>query len=470
MLLFSTILNINDTMTPDSFIQLVIDWNQNDPHPEAVIPGIIWNGERNIRYGNERFWLDIQEYSSRDIIAIRYEKPEAGGKKRDTDYVMNFREMKISIRQTLNGGSESGFREEKLDGTPYFISMLIEQDYLKTDQELPVLDQPIYITEDNINLIGELLSGRLHCELPVILVSRTASNRDPVDIARLARRSRGAAHVLVEENRNIGKKIRQFLSGRNDYRAAIGIYYPGGSEKKQFFRYHRTRFRRQLLLKEIVDAIIRYNNSRTVDTLYTWEGVSHALINDRVKENRSEKEAAVHELEELLELMNQELNQLNQRVNELTTVNQKLSLENTRLKGSQKHAEKLPVLYLGSEEEFFYGEIRELLLSTLSDSLKNIKPRSRRSDVIHDILHSNEYTHLYEQNHKEIKTLLKGYRTMNGPLRQKLTDLGFVITEEGKHYNLTYYGDDRYWTSIPKTGSDSREGKNMASMINNLVF
>ena len=168
--------------------------------------------------------------------------------------------------------------------------------------------------------------------------------------------------------------------------------------------------------------------------------------------------------------MNQELNQLNQRVNELTTVNQKLSLENTRLKGSQKHAEKLPVLYLGSEEEFFYGEIRELLLSTLSDSLKNIKPRSRRSDVIHDILHSNEYTHLYEQNHKEIKTLLKGYRTMNGPLRQKLTDLGFVITEEGKHYKLTYYGDDRYWTSIPKTGSDSREGKNMASMINNLVF
>ncbi|MBR2736987.1 MAG: hypothetical protein IKD86_06735, partial [Firmicutes bacterium] len=195
MLLFSTILNINDTMTPDSFIQLVIDWNQNDPHPEAVIPGIIWNGERNIRYGNERFWLDIQEYSSRDIIAIRYEKPEAGGKKRDTDYVMNFREMKISIRQTLNGGSESGLREEKLDGTPYFISMLIEQDYLKTDQELPVLDQPIYITEDNMNLIGELLSGRLHCELPVILVSRTASNRDPVDIARLARRSRGATHV-----------------------------------------------------------------------------------------------------------------------------------------------------------------------------------------------------------------------------------------------------------------------------------
>ena len=30
MLLFSTLLEINDTMTKDSFIQLVLEWNQLD--------------------------------------------------------------------------------------------------------------------------------------------------------------------------------------------------------------------------------------------------------------------------------------------------------------------------------------------------------------------------------------------------------------------------------------------------------
>ena len=49
MLLFSTLLEINDTMTKDSFIQLVLEWNQGSPHEENIIQGIEWNGERNVR-------------------------------------------------------------------------------------------------------------------------------------------------------------------------------------------------------------------------------------------------------------------------------------------------------------------------------------------------------------------------------------------------------------------------------------
>ena len=41
----------------------------------------------------------------------------------------------------------------------------------------------------------------------------------------------------------------------------------------------------------------------------------------------------------------------------------------------------------------------------------------------------------------------------------------FEITEDGKHYQLTYYGDGRYKTTIAKTGSDWSEGKNISSVI-----
>ena len=51
MILFSTLLEINETMTKDSFIQLVLEWNQGSPHEENIIQGIEWNGERNVRYG-----------------------------------------------------------------------------------------------------------------------------------------------------------------------------------------------------------------------------------------------------------------------------------------------------------------------------------------------------------------------------------------------------------------------------------
>lgn len=57
MLLFSTILPINDTLTKDAFIQLVIDWNQGSPHEVNRIPNINWQGERNILFGNDKIWL-----------------------------------------------------------------------------------------------------------------------------------------------------------------------------------------------------------------------------------------------------------------------------------------------------------------------------------------------------------------------------------------------------------------------------
>ena len=54
MLLFSTILDIEKSLTKDSFIKLVLEWNQGSPHESNVIKGIKWNGEHNIRYGNEK--------------------------------------------------------------------------------------------------------------------------------------------------------------------------------------------------------------------------------------------------------------------------------------------------------------------------------------------------------------------------------------------------------------------------------
>lgn len=43
--------------------------------------------------------------------------------------------------------------------------------------------------------------------------------------------------------------------------------------------------------------------------------------------------------------------------------------------------------------------------------------------------------------------------------------MGFTISEEGKHYKLIYRNDPRFCTVIAKTGSDHREGMNIAAKI-----
>ena len=47
MLLFSTVLDIKDSITPDDFIQLVIKWNNTSTHTENIVTGIEWQGERH---------------------------------------------------------------------------------------------------------------------------------------------------------------------------------------------------------------------------------------------------------------------------------------------------------------------------------------------------------------------------------------------------------------------------------------
>ena len=77
---------------------------------------------------------------------------------------------------------------------------------------------------------------------------------------------------------------------------------------------------------------------------------------------------------------------------------------------------------------------------------------------------------LTEKRKTVIKNLFKGYRTMTDPIRQELMNLGFTIRDKGKHYRLTYYGDSRYKTTVAKSASDHRGGKNDSAEISTNMF
>ncbi len=64
MLLFSTILEINKTMTKEAFVKLVIEWNRNSPYEGNVIPGIDWHGDYHVRYGDDRYQVIFSKIPS----------------------------------------------------------------------------------------------------------------------------------------------------------------------------------------------------------------------------------------------------------------------------------------------------------------------------------------------------------------------------------------------------------------------
>ena len=70
MLLFSTILELKDTVSPDDFIQLVLKWNDTSSHIENRVDGIDWHGEHSVRYGTDNLWLEFVELPEKNIIAV----------------------------------------------------------------------------------------------------------------------------------------------------------------------------------------------------------------------------------------------------------------------------------------------------------------------------------------------------------------------------------------------------------------
>lgn len=469
MLLFSTILAINNSMTKENFIQLVIEWNQGSPHKENVIPGIEWNGEKNIRYGNDKLWLAIEEYRNQNIIAVRYEKTATDGIVWDTDYVMNFNEMKMAIRLDRSY-TETALTANSAFSTPHFITLLIERGYLQDDGNLPILHTPIAIDENNIELLANIINGNRKYQLPIVYISKTFYDEFPVNIKKISRLLKGVAHVLVQKDGWLNSRLKAACNSQNEYYGAIGIYYPNPAIGHKRYLYRAYDGSDAILMEKIIRNVIQYSDSQRINTLYTWQGVNNALLRDKLnsqKEERLAMEHAKNEADALIESVDEDLKKFQRQVEELAKANEVLTQENQGLRTKLNTTDNIPLLYFGDEEEFYPGEIREMVLNVLDESLKNIPNKSRRADVLRDIIQNNNYQHTNIRRQKEIKNIIKDCKTISNSMKQQLQNMGFTIKEDGKHYRLTYYGDERYTVTIAKTGSDWRSGKNNASIITN---
>ena len=501
MLLFSTILDINEKLTRAKFVDLILEWNENQQFPEENrIPDLKWNGQYGVKTGSENLWICFEEYKS--IVAVRYEKRGKDGIVWDTDYVMNFRNMKMAIRL------ERSYAEDALtlDGqfsAPYFISLLIDKGYLKKDNNLHIQRGPTFVNSDNISLATDVICGRIKYRNPVVYVSKSFQNEDPVDVTAMSKKLRGMAHVLVQEDLSLNKEMQAACSGKNEYRGSIGIYFPNATAGHKTLRYRREVGQDPQLMEKVIESVLRYANSQIVDPLFTWQGVNNALLLERFEAQRnarSELEEAYRRSEaeranmanglseegqriaeearakaeseayELLAQFDEDERRLRKQIEDLTKANEDLQRESDILRNKVMSQSKTPLLYRGREKDFYEGEVREMVLAALEDSLGTMTSTGRRRDIVKDIIDSNEYQKVAEQKSEDIRRLLKTYTGMTAKLRQELETMGFVIGEDGKHYKVTYFGDPRYCVTLSKTPSDWRAGQAITSEFKKAAF
>ena len=114
---------------------------------------------------------------------------------------------------------------------------------------------------------------------------------------------------------------------------------------------------------------------------------------------------------DLLASVDEEIKSLEAQVEQYRKQVEALQAENNGLRAKMNGLTSMPLLYMGDEKDLYDGEIKDIILSVLLEAM------------------------------------------------------GMEITEDGIHYKVKYYGDDRYYTSIAKSASDHREGDNIAHHI-----
>ncbi len=319
------------------------------------------------------------------------------------------------------------------------------------------------MTEDNVDTVASVINRQKEYRLPIIYISRTYENECPVDVNRLAGRVKGVAHVWVQADISTNGKLRGLCHDNNEYYGAIGIYYPekGDAHRKYLYRMGCEKS----LMEKVIYSVIHYSNIQRMEPLYTWQGVNNAILKDKFNDQWQASLKAQKEAEDILYGFDEDMERFRQQIESLTRANESLQAENYGLRSKLEEMDSLPILYMGNEEEFYTGEIKDIVLSVLDKAVSAAEPKTRKHDILQDLLENNEYLRINEQNAKELKRLLKDYNGVNNRLKKDLENLGFVLEEDGKHLKVLYYGDPRYRVVLAKTPSDGRAGMNNAQLL-----
>ena len=250
--------------------------------------------------------------------------------------------------------------------------MLLDRGYVGTDNGMQISEQTISITKDNCKIIEDIICRNTTYSIPVIYVTKSWG-RYPLRVQDLAYRLRGVAHVLMEDDVNVAKILKECCNGMNAHYGSIGIYYPGNSASYKIIATRKYEDQEEILTDRIVNIVYRYMNQQARDKMMTWEGVQNELLKLRYVSATEKKVKAESEVSEVYENFSDELEEKEHTIEELNNRVMALQAENQGLRAKYEQVTEIPLLYYGVEDELYEGEIKDHILEMLQRQMSQVK-------------------------------------------------------------------------------------------------
>ena len=466
MITYSTQFPVKENFDKKTFVEFVIKWNQGSKYDK--FDNVEWDGESySVQWEETGKILVIDELTHKGVVASRLQKEDEHGLWK-TDFILNYVQKYITVRVALET-TEFTTDFYPIYYPPFFVKQIIYWEYSGTDFDIPVGNVACVLDEYK-KCIDGIVSGEVACTLPIVLISKKEDGELPVDVSNLAFKLQGVAHVIFEGDDASLETYTKELDCDGSKGTAI-ILYPNKNMKRKVINLSgASNENPEQIMTRIINSVYEYSNQIMRFDIDTWEGIQNEKLHFQNGVLLSDRKILEEENAELYQVFEEQLSRTEATNQDLNKEIQRLTVENQALRMRLASKDQQPLLYMGEEVNFYEGEIREIILEILEDYLRNVKKDTRRDHIVTDLIENNTYEHIPAKRREQIKIALKGYKSLSGSLRSLLESLGFVITDDGKHYKWTYFGDHRYSATMAKTSSDNRAGMNMASLIDNLML
>jgi hypothetical protein len=348
---------------------------------------------------------------------------------------------------------------------PIVVGALLEGLPCADDGPLPILDRAYYLCEADVSLAKSLIQGDSGCYLPVVYMSSHFGGGHALDCNRLAEDLAGMAHVVVEPSRAFSSRLQIEVDSANIYGGGVGVYWPDSSGRR--YRYFPENFQGpgDLAWQISMDVQKALTHRRPLHHC-TWPALEEQRAKKKLRELRKRGSSQV---EEYIAVFDEELRGKQSALDNAEQEIRRLMAEVHMYEATQSNLGGVEIAS-GNEKELYPGEFSGIIVDCLKEGRSNVSEDSRREHVLDSLLNVNPSSGRGDLHRDSLKELLKGYKKMNAKVRRGLEEMGFEISDDGKHYKMMFRGDDRYTFALPKSGSDRRGGRNAASTIGRLLF
>ncbi len=480
MIVFYTRYHVVDDFNIGAMLNFAFNCVNGMKNAPDIFKNIIWDGNDSGEWKTEKNLLSFEIDSESRVAAFRVAIVDENDELWTTDLVLN--ELKKEIQMRLAREKRIATAEyDRNFNIPYMFKKIVRDGIGSMDDELPVTDTPIYIDDNNVSIVADLVSGKRPYSLPVIYVSHPFSENDySLDVKELAKDMAGSAHVLVEKTSDTSIRLKELTDSKNAYNGAIDIFYNDDS-----FRYMRW--------EDITPNQYRYKISHAVYARMAMRNIDEDIslsalkIRNRIKKldaNNVETQKLFLEVEELkekrkedtefIELLSEEIKNLEKRVNDLENENFDLKSKISGLTEAlnRKNGVVGKAISLSySEEQYYDDEIKRIVLECIRQTVSTYGDEQQlRRDyhILKSILDNNSTSDIGDRIKSEMMKIIK----KNNLSRQDvnaLKGLGFEILK-GSHDKYLFHNDDRYIITVSNSPSDHRDGENLAHEAVKLIF